>query len=516
MDSRTDISYGGKKSKIPGIWEKMATKRNPFHDRAKHYARLTLPYLLNEPDTHTSSQNGWQGVGAQAVNHLANKLAQVLFPAQRSFFRIDLTAKGEQELGKAKLEKTVLATLFAKVEKQAMKALDSRQFRPAIVEVFKHLIVAGNCLMFKPESGPISCIPMHHYGILRDVNGEVLDIILLQEKALKTFDPATKMAIQAARKGKQYKDEDNVKLYTHAKYEGNGMWQVSQSADDITVGVTSRVKSEKLPFIVLTWKRSFGEDWGRPLAEDYSGDLFVIQFLSEAVARGAALMADIKYLIRPGSQTDVDHFVNSGTGEVITGVADDIHIVQLGKYADLTPISEVLEVYTRRIGVVFMMESLVRRDAERVTALEIQRDAMEIEQSLGGAYSLFSVIMQQPVAMWGLQEKGSSFTSDFVDPVIVTGIEALGRMAELSKLEQFSQYMTLPAQWPEWAQASLKPTVYMDWVRGQISADFPFIMNEDELAEEQARQADAQENQMLNEGVAKAVPQVINQSMQEQ
>lgn len=516
MDSRNGIQYGGKKSKIPEVWEKMISKRNSFHDRAKHFSRLTLPYLLNEPDYNYSSQNGWQGVGAQAVNHLANKLAQVLFPAQRSFFRIDLTAKGEAELSKAKLEKTKMATLFAKVETQAMKSLDARQFRPAIVEVFKHLIVTGNCLMFKPDKGPISCIPMHHYGVIRDVNGEVLDIILLQEKALKTFDPATRMAIQAARQGKQYKDEDNVKLYTHARYEGDGMWVVCQSADDITVGKRSRVKAEKLPFIVLTWKRSFGEDWGRPLCEDYSGDLFVIQFLSEAVARGAALMADIKYLIRPGAQTDVEHFVNSGTGEVITGVEEDIHIVQLGKYADLTPISQVLEVYTRRIGVVFMMESLVRRDAERVTALEIQRDAMEIEQSLGGAYSLFAVTMQQPVAMWGLQEKGSTFTSDFIDPVIVTGIEALGRLAELSKLEQFSQYMTLPAQWPEWAQGALKPTTYMDWVRGQISADFPFLMNEDEYAQEQQRRQEMQQDQMLSEGVAKAVPQAINQSIQEQ
>lgn len=92
----TDLEYGGKRSNIPELWDKLSTKRNPFMDRAKHYARLTLPYLMNEEGENNTSQNGWQGVGAQATNHLANKLAQVLFPAQRSFFRVDLTAKGRR------------------------------------------------------------------------------------------------------------------------------------------------------------------------------------------------------------------------------------------------------------------------------------------------------------------------------------------------------------------------------------------------------------------------------------
>ncbi|ANT40790.1 head-tail connector protein [Escherichia phage AAPEc6] len=515
MKQSTDLEYGGKRSKIPKLWERFSTKRSSFLDRAKHYSKLTLPYLMNDKGDNETSQNGWQGVGAQATNHLANKLAQVLFPAQRSFFRVDLTAQGEKVLNQRGLKKTELATIFAQVETRAMKELEQRQFRPAVVEAFKHLIVAGSCMLYKPSKGAISAIPMHHYVVNRDTNGDLLDIILLQEKALRTFDPATRAVVEVGLKGKKCKEDDSVKLYTHAKYLGDGFWELKQSADDIPVGKVSKIKSEKLPFIPLTWKRSYGEDWGRPLAEDYSGDLFVIQFLSEAVARGAALMADIKYLIRPGAQTDVDHFVNSGTGEVVTGVEEDIHIVQLGKYADLTPISAVLEVYTRRIGVVFMMETMTRRDAERVTAVEIQRDALEIEQNMGGVYSLFATTMQSPVAMWGLLEAGESFTSDLVDPVIITGIEALGRMAELDKLANFAQYMSLPLQWPEPVLAAVKWPDYMDWVRGQISAELPFLKSAEEMAQEQEAQMQAQQAQMLEEGVAKAVPGVIQQELKE-
>jgi hypothetical protein len=502
---------GRKRSKIPKLWEKFSRERNEFLDRAKKNAVLTLPYLVEEASSQPGSQNGWQGVGAQAVNHLANKLAQILFPPQRSFFRVDLTQKGEAEILKAGYKKTDLAGLFSVVETQAMKALDGRQFRPAMVETFKHLLVAGTALLYKPKSGSIQCVPMHHFVNSRDTNGDLMDIILLQEKQLRTFEPSVRAAIEAANRGIKRKDEDDVKLYTHACYEGDGMWVVRQSVDDVPVGKESRVTSEKLPFIIVTWKRAYGESYGRPLCEDYSGDLFVIQFLSEAVARGAALMADIKYLIRPGSQTDIDHFVTSGTGEVITGVADDIHIVQLGKYADLTPVSAVLEEYRRRIGVVFMMESLVRRDAERVTAVEIQRDALELEQSLGGAYSLFATTLQGPLAMWALQETKSSFTKDKFDPVIITGIEALGRMAELDKLAQFSQFMTLPSTWPDYLQSEIKPDEYIKWVKGQISAEFPFFKTPEEKATEAQAQQQAQQEAMMTEGVAKSIPTLMKE-----
>ena len=88
-------------------------------------------------------------------------------------------------------------------------------------------------------------------------------------------------------------------------------------------------------------------------------------------------------------------------------------------------------------------------------------------------------------------------------------------MAELDKLAQFSNYMTLPATWPEWAQRAMKPVEYMDWVRGQISADFPFLMSEEEASAAAEQEQEQQADQTLNEGVAQAIPQVINQGLQE-
>lgn len=505
-----DLRYSGNKSKIPKLYEQFCSKRSPFLSRAEMYSRYTLPYLLADVNDDISSQNAWQDDGAAATNFLANKLSQVLFPAQRSFFRIDLTKEGVAQLDQEGMTQATAQKLLSDVEKSAMMYGESLHFRPAAVEAFKHLIVSGNVLLFKAsKTSPLQAVPLHHYAVRRDNEGQILDIVFLQEKALETFEPAIRMAIQSSRKGKQYKDRDNIKLYTHAKRTKDGKYVIRQSADDIPVGKESTVTEDKSPFLVLTWKRSYGEDYGRGMVEDHAGAFFVIQFLSEALARGMALMADVKYLVKPGSYTDINQFVEGGSGAVLHGVEGDIHIVQLGKYADYTPIQAVLNDYRQRIGRVFMMESMTRRDAERVTAYEIQRDAMLVEQSLGGVYSLFSTTFQAPMARWFLNGISSLLTSKNVQPTILTGIEALGRMAELDKLGTFNNYVGMTAQWPEPLQQAIKWPEFTDWVQGQISANFPFFKTQDELNAEAQAQQEAEATKYAAEQAGKAIPDMV-------
>lgn len=289
------------------------------------------------------------------------------------------------------------------------------------------------------------------------------------------------------------------------------MIEIRQSAEDIEIGQVSRITEDKSPFLVLTWKRSYSEDYGRGMIEDHAGAFFVLEFLSEALARGMALMADVKYLVKPGSYTDINQFVEGGSGAVLHGVEGDIHIVQLGKYADYTPIQQVLNDYRQRLGRVFMMESMTRRDAERVTAYEIQRDAMLVEQALGGVYSLFSTTFQGPMAKWFLNGISNKLTSKEVSPSILTGIEALGRMAELDKLGTFNGYMAMPASWPEPMQQAIKWPEFSDWVQGQISANFPFFKTQEELDAEAQAQQQQQATQMAAQEAAKAIPDIAKQ-----
>jgi hypothetical protein len=66
----------------------------------------------------------------------------------------------------------------------------------------------------------------------------------------------------------------------------------------------------------------------------------------------------------------------------------------------------------------------------------------ELETAIGGLYSLLSVELQMPLvnrlmAVMGKKNKLPKLPKDIVNPVIITGVEALGRGHDLQKLDMF-------------------------------------------------------------------------------
>ena len=93
----------------------------------------------------------------------------------------------------------------------------------------------------------------------------------------------------------------------------------------------------------------------------------------------------------------------------------------------------------QRLGYVFMLQSAVQRRAERVTAEEIRYLAGELEDTLGGTYSILSQELQLPLVrriMAQLESMGEipTLPEKTVEPTITTGLEAIGRGHDLNKL----------------------------------------------------------------------------------
>jgi hypothetical protein len=93
------------------------------------------------------------------------------------------------------------------------------------------------------------------------------------------------------------------------------------------------------------------------------------------------------------------------------------------------------------------------RQAERVTAEEIRFLASELEDALGGVYSVLSQELQLPFVgriIDGLTAKGRipKLPKGVVQPVIVTGIEALGRGHDISSLRAAAEDIAIMAKIP--------------------------------------------------------------------
>lgn len=355
---------------IEGRYRSMSSDRTGYLDRGREYSRLTVPYILPDSDElsrgDAANQHSFQSIGSQAVNHLSNKLTMNMFPVGKSFFSLDFDPDTKQMLIENGYDPVSLVELLSVGEERCQSLQQEIASRVAYTETFKNLLVSGNVCLHLPGNGHLQAIKLDRYCVSRDLSGRLVELITVQKKRFNTLSEETREAIKLLKKTEAPKDNDKVELYTWVYRKDLKTFVVVQTVCNVMLRDVQEVPEGKLPWIPLRWNSAHGEDYGRGLVEDHVGDLYVIEFLSEALAKGMALMADIKYLVKRGSTTDIDEVSSAPTGEWIFGNLDDIGILQLEKFADFTPIQTVLKEYERRIGQAFLMNSAIRRDAERV------------------------------------------------------------------------------------------------------------------------------------------------------
>jgi hypothetical protein len=189
----------------------------------------------------------------------------------------------------------------------------------------------------------------------------------------------------------------------------------------------------------MRWSALDNESYGRGHVEEYIGDLRSLEGLSMAIVGFSAVAAKVIFLVHPNSTTSIDDLVNAQTGDFVKGALKDIEALQLDKYADFQVSQKVLQDLVLRLSHAFLLQSGTVRDAERVTAEEIRWQAQELEDVLGGVYTVQSQEQQLLVArIIKVMEMAGDLDripeEAGVKPTIVTGFEALGRGHELNRI----------------------------------------------------------------------------------
>jgi hypothetical protein len=192
----------------------------------------------------------------------------------------------------------------------------------------------------------------------------------------------------------------------------------------------------------LRFSRIDGESYGRGYVEEYLGDLQSLEGLSRAIVEGSAAAAKVMFLVNPNGTTRARTLSEAPSGAIVQGNAADVTTLQLNKIADFRTAEASIKVISDRLGAAFLLTSGVVRQAERVTAEEIRMLSQELESALGGLYSLLSNEMQLPFVnrlmdVMKRKKKLPELPKDVVSPVIITGVEALGRGNDLQKLDLF-------------------------------------------------------------------------------
>lgn len=480
-------------------WGHLDGKRGGFMRRCEKYAALTVPKVCL-PD-HWDENVGEmihdnQSVGAQSVNHLANKLMLALFSPGQPFFRLDPSLKFRQELAAINGNQTEISAQLSLAESEAIKLMDRLAIRPKLYDAIKHLIVVGNVLV-ELEEGSLRVISLRNYVVRRSKSGVILEMIIRDKM---TYSELTDEVREAARQqGLVRKPDDSVTRYRWIKRDERGDYRMTVHVDNIELPRKFQGKwpADRLPFRAMTWDLADGFHYGTGLVEDYAGDFAGLSALSKAQIEGAILASQFRWLCNPAGQTQPEDVMNSENGAVLPGLEGDLSLIQSGKSQDLSITMQMAAEYIQRIGRAFLLGSAVTRDAERVTAVEMRMQAQELETSLGGVYSRIAVDTQIPVAHWLLGILDMDIIGTDIEASIVTGLAALSRGSDLENLQLLiSDIAALGNLQPQVLRLLKLHNIFAEMAAARRIDASKFILSEQELQQlvqqEQARQIEQQ------------------------
>lgn len=504
-----------------GRYSSLESLRWPYLMRGRDVSALSIPSLLPPQGATgtTKLYTPYQSVGAEGVNNLAAKLLLALFPPGTSFFRLTIddfvVAELEEKAGSDKAAgdaKEDLEEALAKVEKAVCNRLEQKGSRSALFEALKHLIVAGNVLLFVDESqgGKVKFYRLDKFVVKRDVKGQVTDIIVEDDLSYMTLPESVRALVDKQQQQTKRGDrapENVIKLYTRICLKGDdsGDFEVYQEVNGTKIPGTDGVyKKDHNPWIPVRWTRVDGEDYGRGLGEHVLGDLQSLERLMQAIVEFAAAASKILFLVASGGSTNKRRLARAKSGAFLDGNSKDVTVMMLDKTQDFRVVKETADVFEKRLERQFLLLAGSQRDAERVTAEEIRLIAQELESALGGVYSIFAQELQRPLAdlmLWLMQKEGKlpRLPKEAVAPAIVTGLEALGRGSDLAKLDQLIQG-TAQELGPAAVAEYVNPGALIRRRATALGIDIPGLIRSDE--EVAANQQNAQQQTLLEKGAS--------------
>ena len=505
---------------IKAKYELAATHRLPFLERARKCAELTIPTLYPKEGSSVSASfpTPYQSLGARGVNHLAAKLLLTLLPPNAPFFKLTLNTQARSELD-PETTKGAIDEAMNSAERSVMREIENSATRVQAFEALKHLIVAGNVLMCwpDPDKGRMRVYPLDRYCVYRDFEGNVSEIIIRETLSPLMLPEQAKGLIPKESNVSDDPDRE-IDLFTCVKHEEEGGWSVYQEIEGNTVPGSQGFYPEgkTLPWLPLRYDFVDGEDYGRGHIEQYYGDLKSLEQLTKAIVEGSAAASKVLFLVSPNGMTSEQDLAEVPNGGIIPGNAQDVSVLQMEKFNDFKIADITIQKISERLSYSFMLNSAIRRDAERVTAEEIRFMAQELESSLGGVFSLLSTSFQLPlvrIILDKLESKGElpPLDDETVRPQIVAGLEGLGRNDDLNRLTEFLNDINLVSQ-SQGIQAEMNLGEIIKRVGAARGIEMKgMVKTEEQKQKEQQASEERKKQEQFFELLKTASPEIIKQ-----
>ena len=473
-------------------YQKLSSDREQFLQRARHNALLTIPSLmpLQGHDGKAHLVEPYQGLGSAGVVHLSSRLTMSLLPAGRPHMRLDLPPKLlMQNQGKVPPQIEVALALS---EQLIQGEVEDKAWRPATLQSVQQQIVAGSVIEHQLPDNTIRLFRLDQFVVNRDYAGKVLEAVIEEKLTPETLPDGIDTSGR--------KDDEELCLYTWIRRKKNGVYRVTQEIDGKSVGKALEFTYESLPYHFLRWSATPGEDYGRSFIEEHIADLRSLDALEKAMLEMAAMASRNFIAVRPGSggsgiRRRLTQAVN---GDVIMVDPETVELKSFDNSGGFQLTQIQVQTLRESLSKAFLLLSAGQRDAERVTAAEIERDINELEAALGGNFSTLNTEMMERRTrqlMMNMERNGElpAALSSTARPTILTGLEALSRERDVAKAVQLLQIAGAAG---EAGIDAIKMDVLLS--RTAIGLGFPDVVrSEEEIMQRQQQRQQAQMAQQM-------------------
>lgn len=503
-----------------GRYDLLKTRRQPFLDRAREAARVTVPSLM-PPEGHNAMSllpQPNQGFGAQCVLTLSARIAAGLMPPSKGAMSLAPTPEAIIAAGQDTVPDDVAIGL-AKSEKLINAECERKNWRQPTNTSAQLLVTTGNALEVMLPDNSIRVFRLDQYVVVRDPSGMIVEMLVEENLYPDALPEDLQGLIEAAGASQNSTVPGNqtVPLYTWCKFNGKDQnYTVHQELGENKVpGSEGTYAPGLLPFFPLRYSVVAGEDYGRGKVEEHLADFIMFDGLAKAVNDGSAMASRNVTMVRPGAQGGLNlmrKIAKAHNGQYVIGNPEDVTMLQFQNVSGLQITAQQMDVLRRDLGHAFLLSSSVTRQAERVTATEVRMAAEELEGILGGVYTTLSRDMmlaraRRLVFQMQDQEKLPDWPEESIEPVILTGLEALGREAAVNAVMTAAQMIqAFPEQaqrYPKWESLLKKLFLGLN-IEDAVKTDAEV---QAEMEQELATQAATQVAQSAGQAAAQAAAQ---------
>ena len=475
-------------------YDELGVHREQFLQRARHNAMLTIPSLmpLAGHDGKAHLIEPYQSLGALGVVAMSSRVTMALIPAGRPHLRLGIPPAKLLEL-QGEIPPEVNQEL-SKSEGLVSHAVERANWRTTTLQIIQQLMVAGSNTVEIREDQTLRTHRLDNFVWRRDARGVVLECIIQEY-----WDPDNLPAgvgTPAQTVGEAGKSTDNdVIVFTVIKYSNDGTYTVHKETDTgVRVGDPVTYKKHMLPFLFLRWSTTPAEDYGRSKVEEVIGDLRSYDSLSKQSLEQGAMGAMNFIMVRPGATANGlrNRLTRINNGDVVVGDPETVEVKQFANGPGFQITEALLSKLEERISRAFLLLSTQQRNAERVTATEIERDIQELESTLGGTFSGLSLEFLEKATLLLIEDmklKGEfpPLGEDDLQTTILTGLEALSRERDVGRGVQAAQIVS---QFGDEGLRRIKMGVVLDKIMvGLGFADA--IRDEEEVQKEKAQEQQA-------------------------